>query len=275
MTSSVEKLIDELRKIEPDNSDVVDKCMIENKTTCRLINIHLKEFFDDIHIPYSFFRDDDWKINKILYKNEDMLYYNKKYLTEEDEERFFEVFDKFIAILEEILTPNNKLYSFLKKWTDMSHSKWKSINTRSYLKSLLIDRKYQFISPAYVTDVYCHISKKYREDTDKIKSELEDHLDFLVKNVKKEIKIFRKIYDDIVTLYVYEYPYDIQEKNCYNLAFVNSIILEILNFAEKLIDLHVYAIHPIINNIIEYYTPLDEINQYEQDNYINRKISVV
>ena len=104
---------------------------------------------------------------------------------------------------------------------------------------------------------------------------MEEHLGNLMKKIKAEIKIFEQIYHEIVTSYVYEYPYDMPDKERYNSALVNTIILEILNFSEKLIDLHVYTIHSIVNNIIEYYTPLDEINQYNPKDYDKRKICIV
>ena len=283
MSSTVDSLIAELNKIETvrikktTNGEVkiLDDKTNENKTICRLINIHFKEFFDDIYIPFDFFRKDDWKINKVLYNNEDILFHNKTYLPEEDEPRFYEVFNKYIAVLEEILTPNNKLYCFLKRWTDTTQVKWKPNHSESCLRTLLIDRTYQSISPAYITNIYCEISKRYQDESDKIKPELEKHLNQIISDTEKEIEIFKKNYDEIISMYVYEYPFDMQDKNLYDLAFINSILLEILNVSEKLIDLHIYTIHPIVNNVIEYYTPIDVINQYDPSDYGKRRICVV
>ena len=247
----------------------------DNRTTCRLINLHIKGFYDNLYIPFDFFKEDDWKINKILYNNEDVLYYNKKYVTPYDEKRFYEVFDKFIIMIEDILTPNNKLCSFLKRWTNMDQSKWRIINTKSFLKSLLNNRKFRFISPAYITNIYCDLNNKYKNDNEKIKSEIIAHLMDIYKKCKMEIKNFEEIYEEIITAYVYEYPIDTSEESAHVSAFINSIVLEILNFSEKLIDLHIYAIHQIINEIIDYYTPLDTINTYKPHEFGKRKICVV
>lgn len=270
-----ENIIDILQKLDNKDLDDDDIQKKENKTICRLLNIHLREFFDDIYIPYNFFRNDGWDISKILYKNEDILFYNKKYLTKEDEERFYQVFDKFIMMLEEIFSVNSKLFIYLKNWTDMSGSKWKTNGSKSYLKSILTNKKYQYISPAYTTNIFIQISKKYSNDIDKIKLEVENHLDGLIKSIRKELRLFKKIYNEIVTSYVYEYPIDTKEKNMYILGFINSIILSIMDLSEKLIELNVYAIHPIVDEIIRYYTPLDIMNQYDPLEYGGRKLYIV
>jgi len=75
--------------------------------------------------------------------------------------------------------------------------------------------------------------------------------------------------------YVYEYPYDVVKKDIYIKAFINSIIMCILDFAEKLIDLNVYAVHPIIEEIIGYYTRLDEINSYVPADYGFKRLYIV
>lgn len=278
-TSDIINILENLDKLQTnENSDEIEQTKSEqleqNKTICRLLNIQLREFYDDIYIPYTFFKD-DWNINKILYNNEDILFYNKKYLTKDDEEKFYQVFDKFILLLDEIFFPNSKLLIFLKKWTDMSGSRWKSNGSKSYLKSIITDKKYQFISPAYIANIYCDYSKRYRDNVDKIKSEMENHLDNMIKRIRKEIKEFNNLYNEIVSSYVYEYPLIIDGKNIYVMGFINSIIMAILDFAEKLINLNVYAIHPIINDIIEYYTPLDVINQYDPSENNNKKIFII
>ncbi|XWV26068.1 hypothetical protein QJ857_gp1012 [Tupanvirus soda lake] len=273
--NTTENIIETLKKLDNVDLDDDEKKMKENKTMCRLLNIHLREFYDDIYIPFDFFRNADWNISKILYDNEDILFYNKKYITKVDEERFYEVFDKFILMLEEIFSTNSKLYVFLKKWTDMTNIRWKTNGTKSYLKSLLTESKYQYISPAFTTNLFCEISKKHNNDPQIVKSEIEKELDIIVKKVKEEVKKFRKIYNEIVMSYVYEFPYNTQEKDIYVKAFINTVILVVLDFAEKLIELNVYAIHPIVKDIIGYYTPLDEINQYNPLDNGNRKICIV
>ena len=268
---STNNLMDELKNLNANSPETE-----ENRTVCRLLKIHLDEFYGDISIPFNYFRNGNWCIHKVLYDNDDILFYNKIYMTDEDNERFDEVFGKFIDMLEDIMNPKNKLTIFLKKWTDMSNaSKWKSNDTKSYLKSLLTQKKYQYISPQYTTSLYCNLCDKYPNDMDKIKEKITEHLDNIVQAVIKEVRAFRKIYNEIITSYTYECPIKSQDKDVYVLGFINSIILTILSFAEKMIKLHVYAIHPIVNSVIEYYTPLDEINLYDPADNAGRQICIV
>ena len=67
----------------------------------------------------------------------------------------------------------------------------------------------------------------------------------------------------MVNSYVYEYPLNGPDVNSHVLGFINSVILTIFELVDKLIDLHIYALHPIISNIICYYTPIDDINEYK------------
>jgi hypothetical protein len=273
---STETLIDKLQNLNNNDCDSEDeKIAEENRTMCRLLNIHLRDFFDDIYIPYNFFRDANWNISKVLYDNEDVLFFNKKYITDTDENRFYEVFYKFMGMLEEIFTPDNKLYAYFKKWTDMSNLKWRSNNNKTYLKQLLTGKKYQYISPLHTTNIFYEICIKYNNDPEKVKLETEKQLDLIVKIVRKEIKEFRQLYNDIIVSYVFEYPYNTNEQKLYVKAFLNCVILAIIDFSEKLIDLHVYAIHPIIEEIIGYYTPLDEINHYNLKENDNKHLYIV
>ena len=51
--------------------------------------------------------------------------------------------------------------------------------------------------------------------------------------------------------------------------------MEILDLADILIDNHVYAIHAIVAEIIDEYTPLDIINAYEISKHNGRNIYIV
>lgn len=247
-----------------------------NKTVCRMVNVQLQYFFDDIYIPIKFFRDGGWDIEKVLNENEDCLFFNNTYLAVEDYDKFYKVFEKFVSIVRENLSSENKLFAFLKKWTDTSKTKWKEIPMGSYLKVLLTHPTYQVISPAYTTNVYYDVSKKYNNDVPKIKEIMEKHLDNIIGKMEKETIEFKKIYKKIISSYVYEYPInDIEMEDIYILGFINSIILAILEFADKLLDLKIYAVHQIITDIIEYHTPLDEINRYDPKEHGNKKLCIV
>jgi len=75
--------------------------------------------------------------------------------------------------------------------------------------------------------------------------------------------------------YVYEQPINHIDQPMYLTGFINSILLAIIDLSEKLIELNVYAIHPIVNNSINYYTPLDDINLYDPVENDNRPIYII
>jgi hypothetical protein len=276
--SSYDNLINELQNIDNENltKDLPDKIMFEeNKTICRLIRIHLREFYDDICIPYNFFNNEGWNVDKVLYNNENVLFYNKKYIDDADKKRFDFVFNKYVNMLKEIFIPTNVLQVYLKKWTDTSSIKWKSNADNSYLKTLLTEGKYQYISPSYTSNLFYVNCKKYGNDITKIRDETEKTLNDVVKNVKKEISQFKKNYNGIVKSYVYKCPHDMNEINVFSKTFIRSTILEIMNLIEKMVDLHVYAIHPIVENIIGDYISFDTINNYSRNDNDGKFLYIV
>lgn len=237
----------------------------KNHNLCRMLKAQLNEFYDDIYIPIKYFQLGQWKISKILYSNEDALFYNDMYLIDSDKDRFYQVFDKYVDLIEEIMSTESKLYVFFKKWTDTTGRKWKPNKRaeKSYIRSVLNDKSYQIISPAYITNLFCELSKKYKNNSDLMKTELKKNLDEIIVQVKRETSNFRKIYKQIVNSYVYEQPIDHIERSTYVSGFMNMILLAIIDFAEQLINLNIYAVHPIIENIINYYVPMDEINSHD------------
>lgn len=256
---------------------------IDNQVICRLLNLHLNDFFNDIFIPFDHFKHGNWKISKILYDNEDCIFYKEKYVPPEDRERFYEVFEKFTNMIENILDPKTKLCSFLKKLTNMDEPKWKYNGTQSYLRRIMKQQKYQTISPLYIIDTYCEISKKYAKEDDasvketKIKEEHGASLDAIIKKTTREIRIFIRKYNSIVESFVFENPIQhIEMKdNIYVMGFINSVILAIFDFIDKLLDLNIYAVHTIVIDIIDYYLPLDDIYTYNPDTYNQRKLFIV
>jgi len=245
----------------------------KNYVMCRMFNLHIKNFFDDnIYIPIGFFRNGDWKVSKILFDNEDALFYNKKYLPDEDDQQFHEVFTKYVTIIEEIMSPNNKLFEVMTGWTDRAGSKWRSINKNFYLKNIIAE--YDKISPLFIVNLFSELKEKYPDDGSTIKKEFQQTLNEIMVDVKSEIRSFRKIFKEIVMMYVYEYPIDSND-DTHIKGLINSIILSIITFADRLLDLNVYAIHAIVNNIIDNFLPLDEINLYDPTKYQGRPYCIV
>lgn len=252
----------------------------DSKSVCRLFKIHLHQLYDHIYVPFYFFKNDFFNINKVLYNNDDILFYNSDFLIRNDKVLFYKVFDRYVSMLEEIFNPKNKLTLFLKKWTDTSNesdSKWYCTKTNSYLKLLLEKKKYSYISPLFIAEKYNKIVHKYPSNEKKVKTKIEKNLDSLIDAFKIELREFKKNYNDMLTTYVVNAPLNknTEIENDYTYCFVNSLLLEIIEFSNKLIDLNIYAIHTIVFNVINNYVPLDEINHYKESSNGNRKLYIV
>lgn len=275
--SASESIINQLQNMEITNvkSDNYVVNQNENKTMCCLLKLHLKDFYDDIFIPYRFFRDENWDIYKVLYDNMDVLYYSSKYVSDSDYEKFFPIFTKYMEMIEQVFTYNNVLYTYLKKWTDMKGTVWKSINNGSYLKWLMTDEKYQIISPSYIANYYYDTCEKYNHDMLKIKVEMEQHLDKIKRNAKKEQVKFEKKFRAIVFSYVYEPSYNTPDHKLNVKSFINCVFHAIIDFSDKMIDLHIYALHPLINSIVGSYIPLDDINVYKSAKNDNKHLVII
>jgi len=259
---------------EADPSETTNE---QNKTICRQINVQLREFFDDIYISFNCFKRNEWKISKVLYDNEDALFYNELFFTGNDNMKFNEVFAKYIAMIEEIMTADNQLYVFLKNWTDKSNFRWKANlkSQNSYLKGILTNGNYQIISPSYITDIYCELGKQYRDNEALLKQLFENKLNHITHNTRTETSKFKQAFNSLLESYVYEQPLEYEQRPLYTLAFLNGIVMTIMDYAEKLIDLNVYAIHAIISQLIEYYIPLDEINGHDPSKNNNCEIIII
>ncbi|BCS83287.1 hypothetical protein QLL95_gp0836 [Cotonvirus japonicus] len=255
------------------SSDYNHMEMKKNRIVCCMIKRFISDFFDNIYVPYKYFRKDSWNILETLNNNEDILFFNKNFMTKSDKDRFYEVFDKFVIMVGEILCSDSDLYECLKNMPDTSIHRINKNSDEYYILSLFNNRKYCYISPVHILQIYDKYSRKYTDQNLKLKTENE--LNSIIKNVRKEINIFKTTYDNLTMSYVCEKPFDNAETDTYVKGFVNSIMLEILDFAEKLIDLNIYAVHIIITEIIDYCIPLDDINAFDPNDNDGRYIFIV
>jgi hypothetical protein len=256
----VETSIDEFIEVDTEDS----------KQLCRLVKKHLPTFFDDIYVPYDSFKEGNWDIPEVLSLNFDSLFYNEKYMAEADNDRFYEVFDKYLRFIEPILQPTSELAKSMESWST------KKINTQ--LKKIIIGKKYHIISPLLMIQTYKKLCKEHKNETKEfVRAELKKCLDKILGSFHKEIDLFKIEFDKIVTDYVYTYPLNGSPKYCstYIKGFINSIILIILELVDKLIDLQIYAIHGVVADLINYYVPLDIINSYDVDDHDGKKLVTI
>ncbi|MEM0354033.1 MAG: hypothetical protein QXW79_00490 [Thermoplasmata archaeon] len=241
----------------------------KNREICSLIYLHLKHFYDNICISYQCFKNNGWQIEKVVHKDRYYSFFNNKFILQKNREQFHRVFEKYVEIIYEILSSESRLYIFLKRWTDSLETYWKAkpASSKTYLKTILVHRNYQLISPAYIADLYCEMSKQYKNQSDMIIFDLENQLKKIIQKTRKEIRNFSKFYKEVLEHYVYKYPLN-KSKECqikHTFKFLNNIIFLMLNLVEKLVNLKIYAIFPIIHGIDDYYIPLDEIKLYNPD----------
>lgn len=233
-----------------------------NYASCRLIHLHLPDFYHNIYLPYKYFRNGNWDIVATIKENTDILFYSEDYMTADTIGRFHKVFDKLSALISTNLSDLN-LYHYLRDLTDDSDpKKWRVIHKHAYLKRIMTDDDYENISPEYITKMYLELCEMYPKDRNMMGQHLTVELDCIVEKGKSLINMFRRSYRRIVDAYVYYHP--LVTDNAYTIAFVNKIMIAILDVASELINLHIYGIHPLITEIIDYYLPLDDINLYEK-----------
>lgn len=254
------------------SNDTVPIKMSEYRDACRLINVQINDFYDNIYLPIKHFKFDKWKVNKTLYSNEDSLFYNMKYLI--DDTKFQEIFSKYVLMIGDIMDPRNILMQFLHKWTNKTNKKWVSESKETYLKKIINNN--ERISPIHITNIYKHFCKLHRSDIDKAKSEIEACISEININIDIVTNEFINKYDDIINSYVYLYPLDVTvDRDAYVADFMNNILMTIYAFAETLIDLNVYAIHKIVYDIVDFYLPLDDIYIFKPSEHNGKKLIIV
>ncbi|AZL89256.1 hypothetical protein QKC54_gp0577 [Megavirus baoshan] len=277
MENNTDKIIRDLVDIESDNEpDIEPKKKYKykqekNKKICRLLKKYIKNFYDNIHIPYHFFKENKWNINKTLNNNEDVLFYNEEFLISSDSDRFYEVFDKYILLMDDIFNPKNTLNSFFKKISKIDVD---DNSIAKYLIHIFNSKKYRFISPEYVINKYFDYKNNFSDEHD-IRIQLNDHLNEIMDKVRNHVKSFKIEYNEMLSHFISERPTDQDLQTNYVINFIGSVIISICDFCEKIIELNIYAFHPIVLNIIESTLPLDDIFLHEPEKYKNKNMIVV
>lgn len=251
-----------------------------NRKFCRLIKVQMPSFYDNIFVPYHYFRDGRWDIRQIIYENTDALFYSEKYMSSSDQTKFEKLHLDYFNVIAEIMDPEGKLYRFLDKWTIQRgpFAKWRDSREGSHLKNLIL--KHDRISPFYFIDLYADAIKQNIEGTIEARKEniiaiMSKKIEVRVKNIRRHTIIFKKRYDALVSSFVFNYPidfgHDAREREhgaCddisfadkiakYEFNFVSKLLKSILNFADKLMSLDVYAVHAVITEIIDNFFDID------------------
>lgn len=232
---------------------------LHNETICNLLGSQLNDFFNDINIPFEIFQQQYFDVKKILRKNKEALFYISEYTTKEIQLLFDKVFSKYISEIEKIFYPKSVLHLYLQKWKNEDDQQ---ITNNSYLKKLLNSDKYNYMSPLHITNVYIKNLQKHNGNKKLTRIETLKKLNFDKSNISTEIKKFKHIYDNLISDYVcYKKLNDNNAVTRYTRKFISDIIHVILIFTDKLLSCNVYSVHTIINYIIDFYLPLDELKE--------------
>ncbi|AVL94912.1 hypothetical protein ma526 [Moumouvirus australiensis] len=268
MDCKTDKLIEKLENI--DSNKKSSHKTSQNKNICKLLK-NITNFYDNIYIPYKYFQNDKWNINKTLNNNEDVLFFNQEILFEEHFDRFYEVFDKYILLMEDIFNPKNMLNPFLKKISDIDIE---NNEKAKFLIKIINSRRYKYISPEYIINQYVKIKNQYIDENE-VQNILREDLNEIISNTKKYVKEFGEEYKHHVCKYISEYPFEENLQQSYTKTFLNDVLLSIYNCCDKLLDLKIYACHVIILGIIDSTLPLDDIYFYEPENNKNKSLIIV
>jgi len=256
---------DELTIEDIEEDDALSKTDTKrNKSICFMLKRNFPDFYDRIYVPFKLFREGEWNIGKVLRQNMDALYYNESFVTNIDVARFDNVFGRYLDLIRKVFEPDTQLEKYMIQWKERRND--------TYLKKIIKGSKYNIITPFYLADAHKRLFVKYKTDTEKFDKKYTRKLNEIIESYRFEKKEFREKFNELLDAYVYEYPIQSPTMNSdknlaemYTKGFVNGMILAILDFADKLLDLRIYAVHHVVKSVINSYLPLDDINLSDPD----------
>lgn len=235
---------------------------------CRLFNRFIPDIFNKIYLPYNVFKHYKFDIEKALQNNTDSLFYAEGYAIEEDEKMFNKVFDKYLNLVYDVFDNEGALVPFLRNLNDNNIKPEKS-------RIIKIINKYDSISPALIAEKYTALMRKFsdrsKEDIVKI---LDHQLESINEKARTIIVEFNEKFHELLNEFVYENNMNDIDPLTGKLL-ISTVMGEIWESSNKLIDLGIYAIHEIFHDIIGIYIPIDEIVHYNPESEDNRSLIIV
>jgi len=225
---------------------------MDNKKICQLLGTHFDRFYDNIGVEIKLFRRENWNFMQVIADNEDVLFYNEQFMSDTNKLKFCLVFPKYISLVKQNFLTTSNLFVFLNNL----HISDKT----NYLKNIMIDKKFCLISPSYIMELYVHYLTLYKRQHHVIQRKMEAKLLNILKCTMTNIYQFADQYELLVDVYVREFPITKQSIDDHKNNFLHNVFDMILNFIDKLVDLNIYAIHPIIDNVTSFHMPFDVMN---------------
>lgn len=239
-----------------------------NRNMCDYLENNTNYFFSGIGLEKRDFRRYNWHIKKALCDCPEIMFYIKQYLPTEDEARFTQVFEKHVNTILRLFDPNyNKnFYDFLSKKEFANF-----INDPDVKKPVIIRlmnrHALKYHDPLYLYNLYNEVVNNRESDVSRknaIKT-LNAIINDNKMRIQEEKDKFMKTFVEIIDYYYYENSFEtsIEDSIVESMGCMNSILLLIINFVEKLNELHVIGIYEIINNMTDSHIPLEAMIQYQ------------
>jgi hypothetical protein len=250
--------------------------MSDVELLCNRINRLHPDVYDEINIPHRFFAAGKFDISTVLDDNTDILFYNGRYLSEQDDEDFDVAFAAHKKVLSDIFDTKSSFNAFLIKY-EMEKRKNKSLPKTSnlaQLRELIINREYCIISPVCILDFFIDF-RRTEEPLVALRS-TENELKIIMEDVFEHVAAFETNFQTAVQEFVYEPDHTtttIDPSRSNNL--VNTIILETIKFTKKVSELNIYPINSIVCSIVDRNVPINDIIVYDPDRYDKAELMII
>jgi hypothetical protein len=210
------------------------------KEICNNFRENYPYFYKNICISRSQFRIHDWDVKETIYNNEEIFFFDEDYLSNEDQEFFYRILRRFYLLIKKIILKIPII--------DMS-----DLQSRQF-KHFICHKYYRYISPIVIYKIY----SENTNDINKIVNELNS----IVVKMNNILKEYRYEYDKLVDFYVYGMPLERKNHRNYLHGFVNSILLLIIHYTNKLMDENIYAAPFLLRKINQEYFSIKIIQDF-------------
>lgn len=248
---------------------------INNKAICQLVDAQLEHFFSDIGITLDLLEEEQWDIDGVIGTDRDPLFYYEEYYfsTPEAKERFEAIFARYTAMIIENLRPDNQLIRYLDNWQRIKARNPRA-KIRSFLRATLKHKDYQMFSPVFIANMYADRIENIKDRNNlrnsakkkhMIRAEIEQELDKRLETFDEVLAEFNSYYTIQRKLFLYSPE---EDNTIAGKKFICNMMVGIMNLAEQLINLNVYAIHSIISEIINEFTPLFGVIEMDECEFV-------
>lgn len=213
---------------------------LENKQKLFKVIKTFTNFLDNINISLQDFRRNKYDIVSTLNESKNDFYFDELRITNDNEKEFVIIFEKWCNMISSIL----ELYNHIP-----------SIHLDNFIEIANTD-KFDIFSPVNLLDKYILLFNNDKNSQNIQEFSKKYYNDYKI--VKKNYKLFDRKYKSLIGQFVLCSPENYDLLTDYFTNFSNSLFETILEFCKNMINMNVYAIPRLINDVISEY-----INIYE------------